>query len=67
MFKHYLTTSENVDFFGLLSLLIFFLVFAAVILWVIKMKKNYINEMSNLPLDSDDEINSKEFKSSRDE
>lgn len=67
MFKHYLTTSENVDFFGLLSLLIFFLVFAAVILWVIKMKKNYINEMSNLPLENDDEINSKEFKSSRDE
>lgn len=67
MFKHYLTTSENVDFFGLLSLLIFFLVFAAVILWVIKMKKSYINEMSNLPLEKDEEAYSNEFKSSSDE
>lgn len=67
MFKHYLTTSENVDFFGLLSLLIFFLVFAAVIIWVVKMKKSYVNKMSNLPLEKDKDINSKEYKSSSDE
>ena len=67
MFKHYLTTSENVDFFGLLSLLIFFLVFSAVIIWVIKMKKSYINEMSELPLEKEDDINSNEYKSSSDE
>jgi len=42
------------EFFQGLSLLLFFLVFAGVIVSIIFMKKDHINKMSNMPLDLKD-------------
>ena len=44
---------ENVNAFGLFSLVIFFGFFTGVLFWVFQLKKNYLNHMGDLPLDED--------------
>lgn len=49
---------ENIDgvaVYPLISLLIFFIFFVALFWWVIAAKKEYIEEVSNLPLDNQNE------------
>jgi hypothetical protein len=43
---------ENVNAYGLFSFFIFFFFFTGVLVWVFGLKKNYINKMGDLPLDS---------------
>ena len=50
MFKHYFEQIDGIAFFPLLSLMIFFLFFVSLLIWVVKVNKGYIQEMSNLPL-----------------
>jgi cytochrome c oxidase cbb3-type subunit IV len=40
------------NLFGIISTLIFFIVFAGVVYWAIKLDKRYVDHMSELPLDS---------------
>jgi cbb3-type cytochrome oxidase subunit 3 len=42
----------GVEFFGLLSLFIFLILFSAIIYWTIKADKKYLDKMKNLPLDN---------------
>jgi cytochrome c oxidase cbb3-type subunit IV len=42
---------ENVNAFGLFSLVIFFGFFTGVLFWVFRLKKNYLNHMGDLPLE----------------
>ncbi len=57
MFKFVKGPLESIDGVGiypLISLLIFFIFFVALFWWVITAKKDYINQVSNLPLDKED-------------
>jgi cytochrome c oxidase cbb3-type subunit 4 len=47
--KHNLTTIGNVEYFPIISLVLFSLFFLLVVIRVIKMSKSSVAEMSNLP------------------
>lgn len=53
--KFYLENETGVDFFGLFSLLVFFIFFSALLIYVFRMKKTEADEIKQIPL-SDDEI-----------
>lgn len=55
MFKHYFEQIQGVEIWPIISLSIFFIFFLCLILWVIKVDKKYIDEMSNMPVDDDDQ------------
>jgi len=47
---------ENIDgvaIYPIISLLIFFIFFVGLFFWVITMKKSHIEEVSNIPLQND--------------
>lgn len=52
--KHNLTTIEGIDIYPLISLLIFTLFFAFVLTRVIRMSKAEVEELSNIPMDSEE-------------
>ncbi len=54
--KFYLENETGMDFFGLFSLLVFFLFFSGLLIYVFRMKKSEITELENIPL-SDEETN----------
>lgn len=56
--KNYAASIKDVDVYPLISLVIFVLFFIAVIYYVKKMDKSRVNELSNLPLDLNDETSS---------
>ncbi|MDF3026695.1 MAG: hypothetical protein K0S23_1002 [Fluviicola sp.] len=51
--KHHLSTEQGVDFYGMLSLLIFVTFFLIVIIRVWRMRKSTVDELSNIPLEKD--------------
>lgn len=50
-----LESIDGVEIYPIISLLIFFIFFAALFFWVFTAKKEYINTVSQLPLDTEDE------------
>lgn len=50
---------DGIEIYPIISLLLFFIVFVTMLIIVIKMPKNRIDEISQLPLDND--TNSKEY------
>jgi hypothetical protein len=42
---------EGVGIYGVISIVIFFVFFTGAFLWVISLKKNYVQHMQDLPLD----------------
>ena len=51
--SHYMESIAGVEIYPIISILIFFLFFLAVALYVIRMDKSYIREVSGYALDSD--------------
>lgn len=51
IFKQIVDSIAYSDLFGIISTMIFFMVFAAVLYWVIKLDKSYVKHMSELPLE----------------
>lgn len=51
MIQHYLESIENIEIFAIAAMLIFVAVFIAVVVWIFKIDKKYINKMENLPFD----------------
>ena len=51
MIRNYLQSIEEIDIFPIISLLIFVLFFAVLIIWLVKVDKNYLKEMKELPLE----------------
>lgn len=49
--KGHLETITGIEIYPLISLIIFFSFFVALFLWVFTAKKEYINKVSNIPLD----------------
>lgn len=52
--KHHLASEQGVEFYGMLSLLIFVLFFLIVLIRIWRMKKTTIEELSNIPLAKDE-------------
>jgi hypothetical protein len=52
MFKHIVELLPNSEIYGIVSLLLFFGFFVAIIVMAWKSDKNYIRKMERLPLDS---------------
>lgn len=57
MYKELLQSIEGVAVYPIISLIVFVLFFAIVLIWMFKVDKNYIKKMENLPLDKKEEIN----------
>lgn len=51
--KHNLTSIDNIEIYPIISLLIFILFFAIMIVYVMRMKKKDIAELSAIPFDED--------------
>jgi cbb3-type cytochrome oxidase subunit 3 len=51
MIQHYLESIENIDVFAIAAMLIFVVIFIAVVIWIFRIDKKYINKMENLPFD----------------
>jgi cbb3-type cytochrome oxidase subunit 3 len=49
--KGHLETITGIEIYPLISLIIFFTFFVALFWWVFTAKKDYINKVSNIPLD----------------
>jgi cbb3-type cytochrome oxidase subunit 3 len=54
--KHNFDSIDGVAIYPIVALLTFFIVFVVMVFLVIKMKKKYIDEVSNMPLEEDDNI-----------
>jgi len=52
MFENYLSSIEGVGIFPIISLLIFFTFFIALAIWAIRVDKNYLKKMQELPFET---------------
>jgi cbb3-type cytochrome oxidase subunit 3 len=50
MFKEVLQSIEGVEFYTIISMIIFILFFIGMTIWLFKVDKKYIQSMSELPL-----------------
>ena len=50
--KGHMESITGIEIYPLISLIIFFTFFVALFLWVFTAKKEYINKVSNIPLDN---------------
>ena len=57
MIRNYLQSIEGVEIYPLISLVVFILFFVIMIIWMLKIDKNYIKEMEELPLDLENNRN----------
>ncbi|WP_166964926.1 CcoQ/FixQ family Cbb3-type cytochrome c oxidase assembly chaperone [Yeosuana marina] len=53
--KNYMETISGIEIYPIISLLIFFAFFVILFWWVFSAKKEYINTVSNLPLDNNNQ------------
>lgn len=53
--KNHMDSIAGIEIYPLISLLIFFIFFVILFYWVITAKKEYINTVSNLPLDNEND------------
>ena len=56
--KQYAETINHVEVYPMISLLIFFIFFVTLIYVVVKMKKDRVSALSNLPFESEELTNS---------
>jgi glucan phosphoethanolaminetransferase (alkaline phosphatase superfamily) len=50
--KNHMESIAGIEIYPIISLLIFFIFFVALFWWVISAKKDYIKNVSNIPLDN---------------
>jgi cbb3-type cytochrome oxidase subunit 3 len=60
--KHNLTSIDSIEFYPILSLLIFVIFFILVITYVIRMKKTHITELSASPFEEGEDYEGAELK-----
>lgn len=56
MFKDVLQSIEGIEFYAIGSMIIFILFFIGMTIWLFKVDKNYIKQMSELPLNNENNI-----------
>lgn len=52
--KHHMETIAGIEIFPIISLIIFFGFFIALTIYVLKVDKKLFNDISNIPLDSNE-------------
>ena len=57
MIRNLLQSIEGVEIYPLISLLVFIIFFVVILVWMFRIDKNYIKEMEQLPLDSNNNRN----------
>ncbi len=57
MIRNLLQSIEGVEIYPLISLIVFIIFFVVILVWMFKIDKNYIKEMEQLPLDSNNNRN----------
>ncbi|MET2985183.1 CcoQ/FixQ family Cbb3-type cytochrome c oxidase assembly chaperone [Aureibaculum conchae] len=55
--KHHLDSMNDVEIYPIISLLLFFAVFITMLIHVMRIPKKSIENISNLPLEEDENIN----------
>ena len=60
MYKEVLQSIKGIDVFAAVALIIFILFFVLIVIQLLRLDKNYLKKMAQLPLDS--ENNSQNFK-----
>lgn len=58
MKKDILSSIENIEIYPIISLLIFVIFFVGMFIWVIRVDKNYIDHMKEMPFDDETPKNS---------
>ncbi len=53
MIRNYLQSIEGVEIYPLFTLIVFVLFFIVMLVWMLRIDKNYIKEMEHLPLESE--------------
>ena len=53
--KNHMDSIAGIEIYPIISLLIFFFFFAGLFYWVFTAKKEYIDRMSDIPLDNENE------------
>ena len=51
--KYNLESIDGVEIYPIISLLLFFIVFSTMLIFVVKLPKRRIDELSNLPMEND--------------
>lgn len=57
MFKYILEKAGDIDWMALVPLVLFVVIFTFIILRTMRQKKDYVDHMSNLPLEDDEALN----------
>lgn len=65
MIENVLNKIGGVGFYGILSLVIFFLFFIGMLIWVFRLKKSHLKDMSTLPLETEPEPSNENHENER--
>jgi len=57
MYKELLQSIDGVSIYPLISLVVFVIFFVVMLIWMIKVDKNYIKKMEKLPFENEEENN----------
>ncbi|NJO03375.1 MAG: hypothetical protein HC880_18325 [Bacteroidia bacterium] len=57
MFKHYFELIQGVAIYPIIGLTIFFVFFVGMIFWISGLSRSYVDSISRLPLENDNEPN----------
>jgi cytochrome c oxidase cbb3-type subunit IV len=57
LIKELLQSVEGVSVYPIISLIVFVLFFVIILVWMLKVDKNYIKKMENLPFEKKEENN----------
>ena len=57
MFKNILSSVSGIEIYAITGLVIFIVMFSAVLIWLFKVDKTYIKKMEQLPLDNKNKDN----------
>jgi hypothetical protein len=58
--KGHMDSIQDIEIYPIITLIIFFSFFTILFIWVVTSKKKYIEEVSNIPLELDEETNNQE-------
>ena len=62
MYQNVLTNIEGIGIYGVVSICIFFGFFTGMLIWAFALKRNYLNHMGDLPLNSGERTNNSNEK-----
>lgn len=51
--KHHMATIDGIEIYPLISMSIFVLFFVGMLWWVLRMDKNYVNDLENYPINEE--------------